>query len=57
MAAGIALTGLTAITWQCPMTGAAHVLPSHLGVAVMLMLGTSAIGVWVHRHQRQKTTR
>lgn len=51
IAAGVALTGLTAITWQCPVTGASHVLPSHLGVAVALMIGTALIGVLVHRRR------
>lgn len=52
IAAGIALTGLTAITWQCPLTGASHVLPSHLGVAAGLMIATSVIGALVHRRRR-----
>jgi lysylphosphatidylglycerol synthetase-like protein (DUF2156 family) len=54
ISAGISLTALTAITWQCPMTGAAHVVPSHLGVAAALMIGTSLIGVLAHRRQRPK---
>ncbi|MFO7565468.1 MAG: hypothetical protein R6X02_22695 [Enhygromyxa sp.] len=54
IAAGIALTGLTAITWQCPATGAAHVLPSHLGVAAALMGLTSLIGVFAHRARRRQ---
>jgi hypothetical protein len=49
ISAGISLTALTAITWQCPMTGASHVVPSHLAVAAALMIGTSLIGVFVHR--------
>ncbi len=52
IAAGIALTGLAAITWQCPLTGAAHVLPSHLGVAAALMIGTSIIGALAHRRTK-----
>lgn len=52
IAAGVALTGLTAITWQCPVTGASHVLPSHLGVAVGLMVATSLVGVLAHRRLR-----
>ena len=52
-AAGISLAGLTAITWHCPATGAAHVLPSHLGVAAFLMLATSAIGIVAHRRERR----
>jgi drug/metabolite transporter (DMT)-like permease len=51
IAAGIALTGLTAITWQCPVTGASHILPSHLGVAAGLMIAVSLIGVIVHRRR------
>lgn len=56
IAAGVALTGLTAITWQCPLTGAAHVVPSHLGVAAALMLGTSWIGALAHRRWRRRPT-
>jgi hypothetical protein len=52
IAAGVALTGLTAITWQCPVTGASHVLPSHLGVAAALMIATSLIGTLAHRRAR-----
>ena len=51
IAAGIALTGLTAITWHCPITGASHVLPSHLGVAALLMVATSIVGVLAHRRR------
>jgi hypothetical protein len=51
IAAGVALTGLTAITWQCPVTGASHILPAHLGVATALMLTTSVVGVLVHRRR------
>jgi drug/metabolite transporter (DMT)-like permease len=49
VAAGVALTGLNAITWQCPVTGAAHVLPGHLAVAIGLMLAASLVGIYVHR--------
>ena len=52
ISAGISLTALTAITWQCPMSGAAHVVPSHLGVVAAVMLGTSIIGVLAHRRHR-----
>lgn len=52
IAAGISLTALTAITWQCPLSGAAHVLPSHLGVAAALMIGTSLVGIFAHRRSR-----
>ncbi len=52
IAAGISLTALNAITWQCPVTGAAHVLPSHLAMAAVLMIATSLVGVWAHRKPR-----
>lgn len=51
IAAGVALTGLTAITWQCPVTGASHILPRHLGVAAGLMIATSIVGVLMHRRR------
>lgn len=54
IAAGVALTGLTAITWQCPVTGASHVLPSHLGVAAALMVATSVIGLLAHRQRNRE---
>jgi hypothetical protein len=57
IAAGIALTGLTAITWQCPETGASHVLPSHLGVAVGLMIATSLIGMVARRRKAAPSSR
>ena len=52
ISAGISLTALTAITWQCPMSGAAHVVPSHFGVVAAVMLGTSIIGALAHRRHR-----
>ena len=55
IAAGISLTALTAITWHCPMNGAAHVLPSHLGVAAAMMIGVSVIGMVAHRRRQQPT--
>ncbi len=51
IAAGISLTALSAITWQCPDTGVAHVLPSHLAVAAGLMIATSVIGIVAHRRR------
>lgn len=56
IAAGISLTALTAITWQCPMTGAAHVVPSHLSAAAALMVGTSLIGILAHRQRERRIT-
>lgn len=54
IAAGISLTALTAITWQCPLSGAAHVLPSHLAVAAALMIGTSLVGVLARRRRTKQ---
>jgi len=51
IAAGISLTALSAITWQCPDTGIAHVVPSHLAVAAGLMIATSLVGIVVHRRR------
>jgi hypothetical protein len=53
IAAGISLTALSAITWQCPATGVAHVLPSHLAVAAGLMIATSIVGILVHRRRER----
>lgn len=52
VAAGVSLTALSAITWQCPATGIAHVVPSHLAVAAGLMIATSLVGMLVHRRRR-----
>lgn len=52
IAAGISLIALSAITWQCPVTGIAHVVPSHLAVAAGLMIATSLVGIAVHRRRR-----
>jgi hypothetical protein len=52
IAAGISLIALSAITWQCPVTGVAHVVPSHLAVAAGLMIATSLVGIAVHRRRR-----
>jgi hypothetical protein len=54
IAAGISLTALTAITWHCPLTGAAHVLPSHLAVAAVLMVATSLVGYLAHRRREDR---
>lgn len=52
IAAGISLIALSAITWQCPVTGVAHVVPSHLAVAAGLMIATSLVGIAAHRRRR-----
>ncbi|HVI01630.1 MAG TPA: hypothetical protein VM869_23100 [Enhygromyxa sp.] len=56
IAAGVALTGLTAITWQCPVTGASHILPRHLGVAAGLMIATSIVGVLMRRRHDERAS-
>lgn len=53
ISAGISLTALTAITWQCPVSGAAHVVPSHLAVVAGVMVCTSLVGVFTHRRHRR----
>jgi hypothetical protein len=55
IAAGVSLTALSAITWQCPVTGVAHVLPSHLAVAAGLMIATSVVGILAHRRRDRGT--
>jgi drug/metabolite transporter (DMT)-like permease len=57
IAAGISLTALSAITWQCPETGVAHVLPSHLAVAAGLMIATSVVGILAHRRRARGSAR
>lgn len=57
IAAGVSLTALSAITWQCPETGIAHVLPSHLAVAGVLMFATSVVGILAHRRRAQPGAR
>lgn len=53
ISAGISLTALTAITWHCPLSGAAHVIPSHLAVVAGVMVFTSLVGTLMHRRHRQ----
>jgi len=50
--AGIALASLNLVTWHCPATGLAHVLPGHLGGAVLLLLLASAVALVAHLRQR-----
>lgn len=52
IAAGVALAALNTVTWHCPNTGAAHVMPNHLGGALVMMVLASAVGYVVHRRRR-----
>lgn len=50
IAAGLSLVALNVITWHCPASGMLHVLPSHLGGAVVL-LGLAALVGWIVRRR------
>jgi hypothetical protein len=52
IAAGVALAALNTVTWHCPNTGAAHVMPNHIGGAVVMMVLASVVGFVVHRRRR-----
>jgi hypothetical protein len=43
--AGLSLMALNVITWHCPQSGLLHVLPAHLGGAVMLLVLAVVVGV------------
>lgn len=49
LAAGMALVALNVVTWHCPQSGTLHVVPSHLGGAVMLLALAAVVGVWARR--------
>jgi hypothetical protein len=51
IAAGLTLAALNLVTWHCPRSGLAHVLPSHLGGAVLLLVVAGVVGVALHRRQ------
>ncbi len=55
--AGVALASLNMVTWHCPATGLAHVLPSHLGGAVLLLLFASVIALFAHFRQKREEAR
>lgn len=52
--AGVALASLNMVTWHCPATGLAHVLPGHLGGAALLLLFASAVALFAHFRQRRE---
>jgi len=56
IAAGVSLATLAAITWQCPETSPEHVVPSHLGTAIAVMLVASLVGVAIHRRRERRVT-
>jgi hypothetical protein len=49
VAAGLSLAALNLVTWHCPQSGLMHVLPSHLGGAVLLLAVAVAVGIVAHR--------
>lgn len=52
--AGVTLASLNLVTWHCPATGLAHVLPGHLGGAALLLLLASAVALVAHVRQRRE---
>ena len=53
IAGGVSLTALQTLTFQCPLTGMAHILPNHLGAAGVLMAIAAVAGIWAHRRRRR----
>jgi hypothetical protein len=51
VAGGVSLTALNTLTWHCPMSGLAHVMPAHVGGAVALMAMASVVGWLAHRRR------
>lgn len=56
VAAGLTLAALNVITWHCPQSGLMHVLPSHVGGAVMLLGVAVVAGIAIHRRGRAEIT-
>ncbi|MCA9660823.1 MAG: hypothetical protein KC486_20945 [Myxococcales bacterium] len=46
--AGVALASLNLVTWHCPATGLAHLLPGHLGGAAILLILASVVASIAH---------
>ncbi len=44
IAAGLSLMALEVVTWHCPQSGLTHVLPGHLGAALLLLLLAVVVG-------------
>ncbi len=51
IAAGLSLVALNVVTWHCPNSGLLHVVPSHLGGAVLLLALAVVVGIVVRRRQ------
>lgn len=49
VAAGLALAALNVVTWVCPVSGLNHVLPSHVGGAMILLAMAVVVGVVARR--------
>lgn len=45
VAAGLSLMALNLVTWHCPSSGLVHVLPHHLGGAIVLLVLAVAVGI------------
>lgn len=54
IAAGLSLVALNVVTWHCPNSGLMHVLPSHMGGAIMLMVVAVVVGVLSRRQDRAR---
>ena len=52
VSAGAALVGLNVVTWHCPHSGLMHVLPGHVGGALLLLVIAVGIGIWTRRRFR-----
>ena len=52
VAAGLSLVALNVVTWHCPNSGLMHVLPSHMGGAIMLMAVAVVVGILSRRQDR-----
>ncbi len=52
IAAGLSLVALNVVTWHCPNSGLMHVLPGHMGGAVMLMVAAVVVGLLSRRRDR-----
>ncbi len=52
LAAGLSLVALNVVTWHCPASGMLHVMPSHLGGAVVLLGLAAGVGWFMRRRER-----
>ena len=54
VSAGMSLASLNLVTWHCPQSGLMHVLPSHVGGAVIMLGAAVLVGVLAHRRSRSE---